>query len=539
LGKIAEYLRSHLDGEITDASDVREHFSQDAGLLKITPQTVLYPFNEQDVRKVSRFAWQLAEKGKKVALTSRGLGSDWSGGAVGDGITIAFSAHMNKVIELDSRRGEMVVEPGAVLGKINQSLITHGLFMPIDPISSEFSTLGGALATNASGFHSAKYGSMLKNTIGLRVVLSSGEVIETHRIPKREVRKKMGLSTFEGEIYRGLDALLNDNAEAMAGYQGSTQFAPLNVFDVRKKDGSVDLTPLFIGSQGTLGVITQAKVKISAYNPAFKHVICGFYNAEQYFAVAAEIAKLHPSIYTVIPKASMQLFAGLNPMYVGKQFGDKLPEYLVLLEWDEFSSRYQKKMLRRLKKLCSKSEVTMHVASTEHSKETIAKFYRIPSVLLQSEIEQARAVPGMDSSYVPDDKIAAVWQEVDALMASVKTRYVSWYDYAIGVFRVFPYLDLRHLGQRQKLAKIMESFNPIIVSHGGASGSHGGGRYAADEHKEMVGDALYAMMSKVKELFDPYNVMNPGVKFGTDRRSLSTKMVQGYSLSARHDYLPK
>lgn len=539
MGKIAEYLRSHLDGEITDAVDVRENFSTDSGLVKMTPQTVAYPFNEQDIRKVTRFAWQLAEKGKKIALTTRGLGSDWSGGAVGDGLVIAFPAHMNKIIELDSRKGEMVVEPGATIGKINQALITHGLYLTVEPYSSEFSTVGGAVATNATGIRSAKYGSTSQNVTSLRVVLSNGEVIETGRISKREMRKKMGLSTFEGEIYRGIDALLTENEETLKAYTGSAQFAPINIFDVKHKDGSIDLTPLFIGSQGTLGIVSQVRMKITAFNPNFNQVVCGFYNAEQFAATAPEISKLKPSIFTVIPRQTLQLFAGLNPLYVGKQFGEKLPEYLVLLEWDEFSTRHLKKSIKKMRKLCSKLEVTMHAATTEKAKEALAKFFRIPSVLLQSEVENSRAVPGVESMFVPQDSYLATTKMINDLYYSAATRYVSWYDYETGVCRYFPYLDLRQLSHRQKLMKIIDSTAEIVASHGGLVGVNGGGRFAADFHKAIYGDVLYGIFEALKQMFDPYFILNPGVKFNTDRRQLSTKMTQGYSLGHKHNHLPK
>lgn len=539
LGKVAEYLRSHLDGEITDAVDVRENFSTDGGLLKIVPQTAVYPFNEQDVRKVARFAWQLAEKGKKIGVTSRGLGSDWSSSAIGDGIVVVFPAHMNKIIELDSRKGEMVLEPGATIGKINQALIIHGLYFPVEPLSSEFSTIGGAVSTNATGLRSAKYGSTSKNVQSLRVVLSNGEFLSTSRISKRDVRKRMGLTTFEGEIYRGLDAILNEYEEPIRAYTGVGELSPMNIFDVRDKDGSVDLTPLFMGSQGTLGIVTQAKVKITAFNPGLKQVVCGFYNEEQFAQAAPEIAKLGPSIFTVIPKLAFQLFASLNPLYVGKQFGEHLPEYLLLLEWDEFSIRSQKKSLKKLRKICSKLEVTMHTASSEKSKESLAKFFRIPSVLLQSEIEQARAVPGIESSYIPPHNYVAATKEVDKLFHSVSTRYVSWYDYTNGIVRYFPFLDLRQLGQRQKLLKLIESYNAIVVTYGGLVGINGGGRIAAGYHKDISGDVLYEVFEKVKQLFDPYMILNPGVKFAVDKKALSSKMAQGYTLGHRHSHLPQ
>jgi FAD/FMN-containing dehydrogenase len=539
LGKVAEYLRSHLDGEITDASDVREHFSQDAGLFKLTPEAIAYPFNEQDIRKITRFSWQLAEKGRRVSVTSRGLGSDWSGGAIGESIVLAMTTHMNKILELDSRKGQVVLDPGATIGKINQTLITHGLFLPFEPISSEFSTIGGAISTNASGLRSAKYGTSGSGVTSLRVVLSTGEVITTGRITKREFNKRMGLATFEGEIYRGIDALLNENADAIAAFEGKKEFAPLNIFDVRSKDGSIDLTPLFVGAQGTLGVVSQARVGVTAYNPNLTQIVLGFYSEDEFFAAMPEIAKLNPSILTVLPKQTVQLYAGLNPLFVGKKFGDKLPEYLALIEFDEFASRTQRRSLKKVKKICSKSDVVIHVADTERHREELSKFFRVPATLLQSEIEQSRTAPGLESSYVPLASIRNVFASMRELFAKNGVKHLTWYDYQTGVLRTFPYLDLRQLGHRQKLSRLVEQYRDLILQNSGFVGIQGGGRVSAAFHKEMIGDVLYGVTLKVKQLFDPYNVMNPGVKFGVDPKAIATKTVQGYSHGNKHNHLPR
>ena len=539
MGKVAEYLRSHLDGEITDASDVREHFSTDAGLIKVMPAVVAYPFNEQDVRKVARFAWQLAEKGRKVAITPRGLGSDWSGGAVGESLIVAMSTHMNKILELDSRKGLLTVEPGATIGKVNQTLITHGLFLPCEPLSSEFASVGGSLATNASGLRSAKYGSFSNNVVSTKVVLSNGDVIQTKRLSKREVSKRMGLATFEGEIYRGIDTILNENAEAIKSFTGPSYPMPMNIFDLRGKDGSLDLTPLFVGSQGTLGCVTQAVLSITAYNPGLTQAVAGFFNEDEFYSVADDIKKLNPSIFTVIPKSTFQLYASLNPLYVGKKFGDTLPEFVVLLEFDEFSVRVQKRDIKKLKKLCSKLDVKLLFGTNEKSKEELSKLYRLPNILTQSEIEQARVVPGLDSSYIASEQYKEASKEIEALFHQTGVRYISWYDYVTGVARFFPFLDLRQLGQRQKLAKLIEQVSGAVVKNGGYVGIQGGGRVTAQYHREMCGDVLYEVMKKVKDLLDPYNIMNPSVKFDIDAKAFSSKMIQGYTQGHRHNHLPK
>src|SRR5438128_208294 len=98
MSKVAQYLQEHLLGEVTASTEVRRHFAHDASILRLAPAIVVYPRNENDVRKVARFAWQLAERGRAVPITARGGGSDTSGAAIGSGILLAFTAHLNKIL---------------------------------------------------------------------------------------------------------------------------------------------------------------------------------------------------------------------------------------------------------------------------------------------------------------------------------------------------------------------------------------------------------------------------------------------------------
>ena len=105
MSKLVQYLQEHITGEVIDASDAREYFATDASIFRVVPQVIVYPRSTTDVRKVARFTWQLAERGKVIPLTARGSGTDLSGGAIGSGIVMAFPAHMNKVLSFDSKIG--------------------------------------------------------------------------------------------------------------------------------------------------------------------------------------------------------------------------------------------------------------------------------------------------------------------------------------------------------------------------------------------------------------------------------------------------
>src|SRR3990167_5032710 len=116
MNKVAHYLQEHLVGEVMTGNDARKYFSTDASICTIPPAIVVYPRNENDVRKTTRFTWQLAERGRIIPLTARGSGTDQAGAAVGPGIIMAFPAHLNRVLEFDGKSGIVTVEPGINYG---------------------------------------------------------------------------------------------------------------------------------------------------------------------------------------------------------------------------------------------------------------------------------------------------------------------------------------------------------------------------------------------------------------------------------------
>ena len=119
MSKIAHYLQEHLLGEVMTSVDARKYFTNDSSILNIPPALIVYPRNENDIRKTARFSWQLAERGRNIPITARGSGTDTTGGALGTGIVMVFPAHMNRILELDTKTGEVAVEPGINFGKLH------------------------------------------------------------------------------------------------------------------------------------------------------------------------------------------------------------------------------------------------------------------------------------------------------------------------------------------------------------------------------------------------------------------------------------
>jgi hypothetical protein len=148
---------------------------------------------------------------------------------------------MNRILELDQKKQFVTVEPGVTFDKLEQTLHTHGLFLPPYPASKHYATIGGGLANNAIGEKSVKYGPLGNYVERLRVVLANGELIETGPIGKRELNKKLGMSSLEGEIYRTVDAMLEENAglieQSSHHIKAIRNSAGFNITDLKHKKG--------------------------------------------------------------------------------------------------------------------------------------------------------------------------------------------------------------------------------------------------------------------------------------------------------------
>src|ERR1700729_1093710 len=317
MSKVAHYLQEHLVGEVMTSTDARRYFATDASIFQLPPALVVYPRNENDVRKTARFTWQLAERGRVIPITARGSGTDKTGAALGPGIMLIFPAHMNRILELDTKTNTVAVEPGINYGKLQQTLLTHGRFLPPYPASLEYSTIGGAVANNASGEKSLKYGDTGTYTQSLRVVLANGEVIQTGRLGKRELSKKLGLATFEGEIYRSVDTLIEEQRELIERTQLNVarNNAGYNLQAIKQRDGSFDLTPLFVGSQGTLGIVTEVLLSTEEYTPQTTLLLATFDSLEQAHASILELRdpSTMPSAIELIDGNLLQMVHELNP----------------------------------------------------------------------------------------------------------------------------------------------------------------------------------------------------------------------------------
>lgn len=544
MNKVAHYLQEHLVGEVVTAADTRKHFSTDASILEVVPAIVAYPRNENDVRKAARFTWQLAERGRAIPITARGAGTDQSGAAIGKGIILSFPAHMNKILELDTRTGMAVVEPGVNYGKLQQTLHTHGRFLPPFPASLEYSTIGGAIGNNASGEKTIKYGPTRNFVDGLRVVLANGEVIETGRLSKKELSKKLGLSTFEGEIYRSLDALIEENydiiKESDLGVRKNS--AGYDLASVKQKDGSFDLTPLFVGSQGTLGIVTEATIATEPHNPMTTLVVALIEDIKQAQDIIKELndsAKPACAIEIVDDKL-LNFVNENNPNQLGETLKKPFPKLVMLIEFDDESEKNQKKNVKKLVKFLEKHGINNRVETDPIKKEELWKLRQSAAAVISYNKGATRAIPFIEDGVVPVEQFDVYLEKVYEIFKKNNLQIATWGHAGDGNLHVQPFLDLSQLGDRQKVFRLMEEYYNLVIELGGSTtGENGDGRIKAPYLRKLYGPEVYDVFTKLKQIFDPYNTLNPGVKIGVTLDDIKPLLRNEYSIGRHSDHMPR
>ena len=541
--KIAHYLQEHLVGEVLTSTDVRKYFSTDSSVFTIMPQLVVYPQGENDVRKTARFTWQLAERGRVIPITARGLGSDKSGASIGGGIMMVFPAHMNRIVELNGKSGTVVVEPGLNFGKLQQTLHTHGRFLPPFPPSLESSTIGGAVANNTGGEKSLKYGTTLKYVKELRVVLANGEVIETKRINKRELSKKLGLSTFEGEIYRGLDTLIEENQELLTkiNLEVTNSNAGYNLTDIKRKDGSFDLTPLFVGSQGTLGIVTEVVLNTEPHNPSTT-LIAAFVDDPKIAEEAIlEIRKLDesPSAIEMIDSQFLDFLEANNPNQLKDLINKPFPRLVLLIEFDNNSQRVQKRLAKKAVKILEHNEIAYKMEEEEAQKERFWKLRQSVVSVIAQTTGRAKPVPIIEDGIVPPERFQEYLTGLYNLLESYKFKAPIWGHGGTANFYLQPLLDLSQVGDRQKVFRLADDYYRLVISLGGSTcGQYNDGRLRAPYLPELYGAEVYELFQKVKQIFDPYDTLNPGVKINVTQDSVKPLLRHEYSTQHLYDHLP-
>lgn len=541
--KISQYLNEHILGEVTCAKDARNQFSRDGSVLTLVPDLVVHPRLANDIRKIARFTWQLAEKGHIMPITIRGGGTDLTGAAIGKSIVINTMAHLNNIIFISLKDKDQFVhcQPGVTFSTLNEALRTHGVLIPSYPSSAPYSTIGGAVANNSSGILSGSCGTIGDAVTRLEIILANGDIIETGRISNHELNKKKGLQTLEGEIYRKIDGIIEDNIELIANKltpnpQENSGYS--NIAKVKQKNGSFDLTPLFIGSQGTLGFIAELVIKTQFFNHDDSIAVISFANAETARDTAGLISDLKPSILEYIDGSLFDIARTHGKKFLFDKGGTNT-EAVLYVSFNDFSKKVcARKMKQLLKKLVKVEANTL--TTDDYANEELRAIREVSSTVIQSETKDETFPPLIGGSSIPTERMEEFVKAIKDLEKSDHVKLALQINWLNGIIQAITPLKLHTTPDKQKLFKLIANYMKLVAKFDGTMVAQSSeGRLKSPAIYAQIDKNIVSVFEQVRAVFDPFGTLNPGVKQATDLKTCVSMLNPSYDLTDIAKHSPK
>ena len=513
--RLAQRLRRVIRGEVLFDAAARGRYATDASIYRVEPLGVVVPVDEADLLAALELARELG-----VPVVPRGAGSSQRGQALGPGLVIDTSRHLNRVLAFDPAARTVEVQPGIVLDRLNAQLAPAGLWFPVDVCSSAQATLGGMAGNNASGVRSVVHGNMVHNVLGIDAILADGTVehfgpfgVGATRALRSARTSAMVSRLFQiaarerEEIERVWPRLLR----RVGGYNLDV-FHPVSVRPYTE-DGSVNLAHLLVGSEGTLAHFRRLHLRLAPL-PAHRLMAALRFPALSAAAAAVpEIAALGPSAVELLDASMLTPLRGVRAL---RPLAETLlagrPAALLLVE---FSGDERGPLLRQLRALeevvagPGRAATFLEVADPGRQ--------RLVWALHRAAIEAAlvgagprRPVSFVDECAVP---LAHLAEYVEAMEETMRRHRVggAWHGRAsAGALGLRPLLDLR-AGEAAKMRPIAEEAAALVRRFGGAfSGGQGDGLAGSEWIERDFGPRLARAFEEVKALFDPQGLMNPG-----------------------------
>lgn len=538
--ELIKTIEASTKADIFTDQNIRDYFATDGSIFTQTPELVVYPTNTRDVSQIVTILDEEARsKRKTIGITARGRGTDQSGGALGDGVSLVFPAHMNHILEVD--KNLVTVQPGVHYASLQRVLHSHGRFMPPYPSSINFSSIGGAIGNNACGEKTIKYGSTREYVRSLKVVLSNGEVITTKRLTSVGLARKKQQQNLEGKIYRELDELLKNKRSVLHNAQPHTSknAAGYDVWGVRGKYGSFDLTPLFVGSQGTLGIVTEAQLNVPTYNP-HKTLLVGFFDDLDHMERAcAKLLKLEPSALEFVDKHLLEFLQTNHPSMIRGLIPSPTPKIVLLCEFDNHSSVVRQTKAHRAIRILEYYARSHRMSVKQDEQQQLWRIRHSAAAVIWMNKGKQKALPIIEDGVVPLHNMKKFLEGTYKLLKKYKLDIAVWGHAGDANLHLQPFMDLSKATDRNKVLKLAEDYYKMVIKLGGSTcGEHNDGLSRAPYLKELYGKEVYDVFAQVKKIFDPHNIMNPGKKIGVTTDQTKKLLRHSYGMEHLYDHMP-
>ncbi|RMW38473.1 MAG: FAD-binding oxidoreductase [Nitrosopumilus sp.] len=458
-------LTKIIKGEVHSKKEYRDFYSVDASSYQIIPKLIVIAKNEKDVINTIKIANKF-----KTNVTVRGAGTGLVGSALNNGIIL----DMKNFDSIKIRKNYALVETGVVKGKLDKKLEKSKKFFPPNPSVGSFCSIGGMLGNNSSGSRSLKYGSMIDNVLEITFIDGNGKKIILPKDEKISKKIKRKIKIDQKKI--------PNVSKNSSGYR------------IDKIITTKDSHKIIVGSEGTLGIIVSAKLKIKNIPKRRILFVVEYGSIKSAISDCISINKTNPSAMEFVDKITLQ--------QINHNF-QKDTKCLLFVEYDEKINENEKQFKARIsgkivKKLTKKQDIFKWWKYRDSS-----LFYSLKSIKKESRIPHV-----IEDAAVPIEKLPVFFKILEKINKKFKTKSVIYGHIGNGN------LHVRLIGKRNNLILVKniakQYFEEIIKMNGTITAEHGDGLARSEFIKKQYGKINYQTFEAIKKIFDPNDILNPG-----------------------------
>ena len=527
-------LTTAITGEARFDALARTLHATDASIYEILPLGVVCPRTIEDVVATIRCCADA-----KVPVVARGGGTGLTGGAVGAGLQVDFSRFMNHIGEPDLEAGTVTVEPGVVLDELNALLARHDVHFAVDVATGSRATIGGMIANNSCGARSVSFGRTVDHVIALTMVLSDGRVVRFDRRATAKDRDAEGFiealgdlrDRYQDEIARRFPKILRSNG----GY-GLDRLGPVGQ--------SADPIGVLCGSEGTLGVVVEATLKLTPLPTCRALVLLHYESLGGALDAVPPILAHRPVAVELIDRLILDAREKLPAFARRCSFIDGRPEALLIVEFfaDDADSLNNKiSAFTADARACGGSYVSTAIHAAEQQRD-LWDLRTQGLGLLMSRPGDDQPYAFVEDSAVDPKRLREYIDRFARILHDEGIDQAGYYAHAsVGCIHVRPVLNLKKKNDVARMRRIADAVSDLALEFGGAmTGEHGDGILRSCWIAKMYGPKIVEAFHEVKKLFDPADLMNPGkivnplsmtehLRFGPSFQSLETKTHLDFS----------
>lgn len=537
MDELKQRLAATFHGEVDDTAKTLETYSHDASLFEVKPQLVAYPKNAADVSALVKFVSENKAQHPGLSVTARSAGTDMSGGAINDGIIADFTRHFSEVKKVSSDAA--IFQPGVYYRDFEKETLKHGALLPSYPASRDLCTLGGMVNNNSGGEKSLEFGKTENFVTRIEAVLADGSQVTLKPLNRQELDAKMAQTDFEGQVYRESFQLLDSNYDEIkaAKPKVTKNSTGYNLWDVWDREAGIfDLTKLFVGAQGTLGLVTEAEVRLV---PARKHsglLVVFLRDIDRLGEVINVVLDHKPATFESFDDVTLKMSIKFMPFFL-KMLGWKkfiqlliglipdglmllrgIPKLILMVEFNGETTDEVREKIKALDRQLFTKRAVYEIEGTEEdpTESSSEKFWtmrRQSFNLLRSKVKDKHTAPFIDDLVVPPAYLPDFLPKMRQIIKKYGLFATIAGHMGDGNFHIIPLMKLEDPKEKAKLEPAMKETNELVLKyHGVLSGEHNDGLIRGPWLERAYGPEIYGYFKDIKRIFDPQDILNPHKK---------------------------